>query len=166
MIIDDNWFCLFNFNTNNPITSWQFVIYIIRWKLNKLADQLLTRVLFCLWLVGNPKLDGSKRSNSGLTEAKVIPEPPSKCVAAFLKTWRDIRQKKERKRHSYIIMAGGRLITLFSSSVGETRWNACRECGNSRGATGSQEPPSLGVFILISMCQLETADSRLYIHQK
>ena len=46
------------------------------------------------------------------------------------------------------------LFTLLSSSVGETRWNACRECGNSRGARGSQGP-SLGVFILITMCQLK-----------
>lgn len=45
-------------------------------------------------------------------------------------------------------------VTKFSSSVEETRWNACRECGSSRGAIGSQEP-SFGALILMRICQLQ-----------
>jgi hypothetical protein len=38
--------------------------------------------------------------------------------------------------------------------VSDTRWKACKECGSSSGAIGSQEP-SFGALILIRICQLE-----------
>lgn len=45
-------------------------------------------------------------------------------------------------------------FTMFSSSVEETRWNACNECGSSRGAIGSQKT-SFGALILMRICQLK-----------
>lgn len=57
----------------------------------------------------------------------------------FTKTWTS-HYKKRR-------------LTILSGSELETRWNACKECGNSRGATGSQEP-SFGARILMMICQL------------
>lgn len=45
-------------------------------------------------------------------------------------------------------------LTTLCSSVEATRWNACNECGNSRGAIGSQGP-CFGDFIVIRICQLE-----------
>lgn len=44
-------------------------------------------------------------------------------------------------------------LTTLSSFVSETRPNACKECGSSRGAMGSNGP-SFGIFILMRRCQL------------
>lgn len=56
-------------------------------------------------------------------------------------------------------------LTLFSVSVSETRWNACKECGNSRGAMGSHAP-SFGALILMRICQLDLYKEHQQLNNK
>lgn len=64
--------------------------------------------------------------------------------------------KEKFKKEKLKIRNNGRYksLTLFNVSSWVTRWNACKECGNSGGAIGSQEP-SLGALIRIKICQLK-----------
>lgn len=62
-----------------------------------------------------------------------------------------------RKILFWVLKGKADSLTLLSVSVEATRWNACKECGNSRGAIGSQEPWA-GALILIRMCQLEQGE--------